>query len=88
MENKLTREDCIVLLKEKSSELNGMLKKSDFSVEQVAMIKSYFGPWPRALEAAGIKEVTAKRIETLEIRKQKYIRSKIRKREYKINNKK
>ena len=30
--------------------------KSDCSDEEVAMIKSYLGPWPRALEVAEIKE--------------------------------
>lgn len=31
-------------------------KKSDFSQEDVNKIKSFFGPWPWALEAAGLKE--------------------------------
>lgn len=87
MIEKLTKEDCIALLNAKSTELNRMLKKSDFTVDQVAMIKSYFGPWPRALEAAGIKEISTKRIEELEYRKQKKICSKIKKRKIKIENK-
>ena len=32
-------------------------KRADFSVEEVVAIKACFGPWPRALEAAGIKPV-------------------------------
>lgn len=31
-------------------------KKSDFSQEDVNKIKSFFGPWPWALETAGLKE--------------------------------
>lgn len=30
-------------------------KRDDFLPEQVAAIKAFLGPWPRALEAAGIK---------------------------------
>lgn len=56
MKNKLTKEDCILLIKHKYDELGYLPKKSDFDVETVSMIKSYFGPWPRALEAAGVKE--------------------------------
>ena len=31
-------------------------RKSDFSEREVLYIKAYFGPWPRALEAAGVKQ--------------------------------
>lgn len=31
-------------------------KKSDFSEYDVMRIKGFFGPWPWALEAAGLKE--------------------------------
>lgn len=30
-------------------------KKSDFTESEVSIIKAYFGPWPRALESAGLK---------------------------------
>lgn len=53
MENE--REKYIGLLRQKQEETGRYPKKSDFSEEEVAMIKSYFGPWPRALEAAGVK---------------------------------
>lgn len=53
---KLTKEDCILLLQRKQMEVERYPKKSDFSEKEVAMIKSFFGPWPRALEAAGVKE--------------------------------
>lgn len=63
MNNKLTRNDCILLLRNKANELSGLPKKSDFDNETVSMIKSYFGPWPRALEAAGIKEPNLQKLE-------------------------
>lgn len=53
---RLTKEDCILLLWNKQKQVDRYPRKSDFSEEEVAMIKSFFGPWPRALEAAGIKE--------------------------------
>lgn len=30
-------------------------QRSDFSAEEVVLIKAHLGPWPRALEAAGLK---------------------------------
>ncbi|MCM1158722.1 MAG: hypothetical protein NC300_07725 [Bacteroidales bacterium] len=50
------REAYLALLRQKQRETGRYPKKSDFSEEETAMIKSFFGPWPRALEAAGIKE--------------------------------
>ncbi len=57
---KLTKSDCLILLREKQAELSakGELrypKRSDFSEQEVVAIKAFLGPWPRALEAAGIK---------------------------------
>ena len=56
-----SKEDAISLLKNKSEELSRageqrFPRRSDFSDEEVNAIKSYLGPWPRALEAAGLKE--------------------------------
>ena len=56
-----SREDAISLLKNKSEELSlvgeqRFPRSSDFSDEEVNAIKSYLGPWPRALEVAGLKE--------------------------------
>lgn len=53
--DRLTKEDCINILKTKAAQLVRLPKKDDFSQNEVAFIKSYFGPWPRALEAAGLK---------------------------------
>ena len=36
-------------------------RRSDFSGEEVVAVKACFGPWPRALEAAGIKPVDPER---------------------------
>ncbi len=44
------------LLQQKAEELGRLPKKSDFSPETVCMIKQKLGPWPRALEAAELKE--------------------------------
>lgn len=63
MSSRLTRDECILLIQQKTAELHGFPKKSDFDQETVSMIKSYFGPWPRALEAAGVKEPDRKRLE-------------------------
>lgn len=30
-------------------------QRADFSAEEAAQIKAHLGPWPRALEAAGLK---------------------------------
>lgn len=70
----MTRQDCIKILKLKAETIGRYPKKSDFSEMEVTMIKSYFGPWPRALEAAGIKE--PKDESRSDRRKEKRIRTK------------
>ena len=45
-----------VLLKNKYEQLGRLPEKKDFSPEEVCFIKQKLGPWPRALEAAGLKE--------------------------------
>lgn len=44
------------LLRRKSEELGRMPKKDDFDEITRSRIKAFLGPWPRALEAAGLKE--------------------------------
>lgn len=54
---KFTREDALRILTEKY-ELLGRGRypcRSDFTDVEVMGIKAHLGPWPRALEAAGIK---------------------------------
>ena len=43
-------------LREKNKELGRLPKKDDFDVVTLSRIKAFLGPWPRALEAAGLKE--------------------------------
>ena len=59
-DKKYNKEDCLVLLNEKYKELLSQSierypQRSDFSDREVVAIKAFLGPWPRALEAAGIK---------------------------------
>lgn len=59
-EQKLTRDTCIALLREKHHALQNSGEKrfpqrSDFSEREIVAIKAFLGPWPRALEAAEIK---------------------------------
>ena len=44
------------LLKRKATELGRLPKKDDFDEPTRSRIKAFLGPWPRALEAAGLKE--------------------------------
>ena len=59
-DKKYNREDCIHLLQNQYKELQkqGLSRypqRSDFEDREVVAIKAFLGPWPRALEAAGIK---------------------------------
>lgn len=44
------------LLRQKAEELGRLPKKDDFDESTRSRIKAFLGPWPRALEAAGLKE--------------------------------
>ena len=61
MENgKYTKEEAVELLREASEKLssNGETRyprRSDFTDREVEAIKAHLGPWPRALETAGLK---------------------------------
>lgn len=57
-----SKSDCIGLLngmyeRLKESGEDRYPRRADFSEEEVTAIKAELGPWPRALEAAGIKPV-------------------------------
>lgn len=59
-DKKLTKTDCLGLLRDKYDLLrksgeDRYPRRSDFSDREVVAIKAFLGPWPRALEAAGIK---------------------------------
>ncbi|MBR5490438.1 MAG: hypothetical protein IKV79_04110 [Oscillospiraceae bacterium] len=49
------------LLREKFKQLGHLPTKKDFDSAACAQIKAYLGPWPRALEAAGLKEPKEKK---------------------------
>jgi len=48
------------LLVKKQNELGRTPRKDDFDETTRSRIKAYLGPWPRALEAAGLKEAKHK----------------------------
>lgn len=47
---------AVELLRQKAKELDRLPKKDDFDEVTRSRIKAFLGPWPRALEAAGLKE--------------------------------
>lgn len=49
------KEWAVNALRQKSEELQRIPKKDDFDVATLSRIKAFLGPWPRALEAAGLK---------------------------------
>ncbi len=56
----LSADACVALLRAKNAELrqNGLTRypcRSDFDDATVVAIKAHLGPWPRALEKAGLK---------------------------------
>lgn len=48
------------ILRKKAEEIGRIPLKNDFDDVTVSKIKAYLGPWPRALEYAGLKEPKAK----------------------------
>ena len=50
------KEWAVERLTEKSRETGRLPKKEDFDPATLSRIKAFLGPWPRALEAAGLKE--------------------------------
>lgn len=50
---------AISLLRQKANLLGRLPKRSDFAGAEVCLIKQKLGPWPRALETAGLKEPPA-----------------------------
>ncbi|MBQ5334789.1 MAG: hypothetical protein J6Z45_02455 [Oscillospiraceae bacterium] len=49
---------CLLREKQESLRRQGLTRlprRGDFTAEEVGLIKAYLGPWPRALEAAGLK---------------------------------
>lgn len=50
------REWAIKMLQQKAAEIERLPKKADFEVAEFQRIKAVLGPWPRALESAGLKQ--------------------------------
>lgn len=49
------------LLRRKYEELGRLPTKKDFDDVACSQIKAYLGPWPRALESAGLKQPKEKK---------------------------
>ncbi len=49
------KEWAIEQLRTKAAELDRLPQKNDFDPVTLSRIKAFLGPWPRALEAAGLK---------------------------------
>ena len=75
-ENK--QEQAITMLKMNQVQINRLPKKSDFEPYEISFIKSMLGPWPRALEAAGLKPVSKHYIEKKVRNKQRNARKRMR----------
>ena len=80
-DKKYKKEDCILLLQNKYKELKaeGLSRypqRSDFEDREVVAIKAFLGPWPRALEAAGIKPPRSDEDAMKQRSKEKRIRAK------------
>ncbi|MDD4774317.1 MAG: hypothetical protein PHZ09_12075 [Eubacteriales bacterium] len=61
MKEKYDREAAVRLLADKQrllseSGIDRYPRRSDFRPDEVCAIKAFLGPWPRALEAAGLKQ--------------------------------
>ena len=59
-DKKYNKEDSLLLLQNKYMQLQAQglsryPQRSDFEDRAVVAIKAFLGPWPRALEAAGVK---------------------------------
>ncbi len=76
-----TREEYLNLLRAVAEKEGRFPKKSDFDRLDVNRIKSFFGPWPWALEEAGLKE--SKKEERQQKNREKRARAKQRREETK-----
>ncbi|MGN0563779.1 MAG: homing endonuclease associated repeat-containing protein [Candidatus Heritagella sp.] len=61
MKREEKREQAIRFLREKERQLGRCPKRHDFSGADAGWIKQILGPWPRALEAAGLKEAPSRK---------------------------
>ncbi len=80
----MTRQQCIELLRQVSRELRARgetryPRRSDLPEAAVVAVKARLGPWPRALEAAGLKPPRGE--DRIARNREKRIRAKRRRRE-------
>lgn len=54
MKADILKQEYIKKLVSKAEQLGRLPKKSDFDAQDVVQMKSVFGPWPHALEEAGL----------------------------------
>lgn len=47
---------AVALLRGRADQMGRTPRRADFSPQEVSRIKSILGPWPRALEKAGLKQ--------------------------------
>ena len=76
---KYNKDICIKLLIDKDQllkeqEITRYLKRADFTQEEVVAIKAYLGPWPRALEIAGLKPLRPQKEKKEKVKKIKDIK--------------
>ena len=89
MNEKINKEDCLDLLRKKAEALKDsgeerLPKRSDFTPVEVCAIKAFFGPFPRALEAAGLKP--PRDTDRLAKNREKRLRAKLRRKNQNDNN--
>lgn len=78
---KMTDEELLDCVRRVAEELGRPPKRLE--VPENLQLKSRFGPWPRILEMAGVKEPTQARLEKLDRRKEKRKRQRERRHECK-----
>lgn len=66
------KEWAITLLTQKASEVSRLPKKEDFDEATRSRIKAFLGPWPRALEAAGLKEAKAVKSAAKQVKRENF----------------
>ena len=67
----MTDEQLLELVRQKAEELDRLPVKAD--LELAWYFKSRFGPWPRILEAAGLKPVSERHLQRQEKNRQKHL---------------
>ena len=83
--NEASVEKALTMLYEKNTAMGRLPVKSDFEYEEVCFIKQILGPWPRALEYAGLKEVSQSYIDRQARARQRWRKKREKHRQYKMS---